>query len=53
MIGGNLIVSLLRNLIPDRIRIIVQLVVIASLVIVVDEVLKAYQPDVSEKFRFS
>ena len=49
MIGGNLIVSLLRNLIPDRIRIIVQLVVIASLVIVVDEVLKAFQPDVSEK----
>ncbi len=49
MIGGNLIVSILRNLIPDRIRIIVQLVVIASLVIVVDEVLKAYQPDVSEK----
>ena len=49
MIGGNFIVSLLRNLIPDRIRIIVQLVVIASLVIVVDEVLKAYQPDVSEK----
>lgn len=48
MIGGNLIVSLFRNLIPDRIRIIVQLVVIASLVIVVDEVLKAYQPDVSE-----
>ena len=49
MIGGILIVSLLRNLIPDRIRIIVQLVVIASLVIIVDEVLKAYQPDISEK----
>jgi Na+-transporting NADH:ubiquinone oxidoreductase subunit D len=49
MIGGNVIVSLLRNLIPDRIRIIVQLVVIASLVIIVDEVLKAFQPDVSEK----
>jgi Na+-transporting NADH:ubiquinone oxidoreductase subunit D len=49
MIGGNIIVSLLRNLIPDRIRIIVQLVVIASLVIIVDEVLKAYQPDISEK----
>lgn len=49
MIGGNLIVSLLRYLIPDRIRIIVQLVVIASLVIIVDEVLKAFQPDVSEK----
>ena len=49
MIGGNLIVSILRKLIPDRIRIIVQLVVIASLVIIVDEVLKAYQPDISEK----
>jgi Na+-transporting NADH:ubiquinone oxidoreductase subunit D len=49
MIGGNLIVSILRNLIPDKIRIIVQLVVIASLVIIVDEVLKAYQPDISEK----
>ena len=49
MIGGNVIVSLLRNLIPDRIRIIVQLVIIASLVIIVDEVLKAYQPDISEK----
>ena len=48
MIGGNVIVSLLRNLIPDRIRIIVQLVIIASLVIIVDEVLKAYQPDISE-----
>ena len=49
MIGGNVIVSLLRNLIPDRLRIIVQLVIIASLVIIVDEVLKAYQPDISEK----
>ena len=49
MIGANVIVSLLRNLIPDRIRIIVQLVVIAALVIIVDEVLKAYQPDISEK----
>jgi len=49
MIGGNLIVSLLRNMIPDKIRIIVQLVIIAALVIIVDEVLKAYQPDVSEK----
>ena len=45
MIGGNVIVSLMRNIIPDRIRIIVQLVVIASLVIIVDEVLKAYSPD--------
>ena len=49
MIGGNVIVSLMRNIIPDRIRIIVQLVVIASLVIIVDEVLKAYSPDISEK----
>jgi Na+-transporting NADH:ubiquinone oxidoreductase subunit D len=49
MIGANVIVSLLRNLIPDRIRIIVQLVIIAALVIIVDEVLKAYQPDISEK----
>jgi Na+-transporting NADH:ubiquinone oxidoreductase subunit D len=49
MIGANVLVSLLRNLIPDRIRIIVQLVIIASLVIIVDEVLKAYQPDISEK----
>ena len=49
MIGGNVIVSMMRNIIPDRIRIIVQLVVIASLVIIVDEVLKAFSPDISEK----
>jgi Na+-transporting NADH:ubiquinone oxidoreductase subunit D len=46
---GNLVISMLRNLIPSRIRIIVQLVVAASLVIIVNEVLKAYMPDVSEK----
>ena len=49
MIGGNVIISLLRNIIPDRIRIIVQLVVVAALVIIVNEVLKAYLPDISEK----
>ena len=49
MIGGNVIISLLRNMVPDRIRIIVQLVVVASLVIIVDQVLKAFQPDISEK----
>jgi len=49
MIGGNVIVSILRNGIPDRIRIIVQLVVIAALVIIVNEVLKAFLPDISEK----
>ena len=38
---SNLIMSLLRNGVPSRIRIIVQLVVIATLVIVVDQVLKA------------
>ncbi len=49
LVLGNLIISLLRNLIPSRIRIIVQLVVVAALVIIVNEVLKAYMPDVSEK----
>ena len=49
MIFGNIIVSILRNLIPSRVRIIVQLVVVAALVILVDEVLKAFLPDVSEK----
>ena len=49
MIGGNVIISLMRNIIPDRIRIIVQLVVVAALVIIVNEVLKAYLPDISEK----
>ncbi len=48
MIFGNLIVSLIRNMIPNRIRIIVQLVVVASLVILVDQVLKAYVYDVSK-----
>ncbi len=49
MIGGNVLVSLLRNVIPSRIRIIVQLVIVASLVIIVDQVLKAFLPDVAEK----
>lgn len=47
--AGNVIISLLRNLIPSRIRIIVQLVVVAGLVIIVNEVLKAYLPDMAEK----
>lgn len=46
---ANVIISLLRNTIPSRIRIIVQLVVIASLVIIVDQVLKAYVYDVSKQ----
>jgi Na+-transporting NADH:ubiquinone oxidoreductase subunit D len=47
--AGNVVISMLRDLIPSRIRIIVQLVVVASLVIIVNEVLKAFVPDVSEK----
>ncbi len=46
---ANVIVSLLRNTIPNRIRIIVQLVVIAALVILVDQILKAYVYDVSKQ----
>lgn len=42
---SNLIVSLLRNGIPNRIRIIVQLVVVAALVIIVEQVLKAFAYD--------
>ncbi|MDB4091155.1 MAG: NADH:ubiquinone reductase (Na(+)-transporting) subunit D [Flavobacteriales bacterium] len=49
LVLGNLIISLLRNMIPSRIRIIVQLVVVAALVIIVNEVLKAFLPDISEK----
>ncbi len=48
IVCSNLIVSLIRNLIPSRIRIIVQLAVIASLVILVDQILKAYLYDVSK-----
>ena len=46
---SNLVMSLLRNGIPSRIRIIVQLVVIAALVILVDQVLKAFVYDVSKQ----
>ena len=49
MIGSSFLISLLRNLIPDRIRIIVQLVVVAALVITVDQFLKAYVYDVSKQ----
>ena len=46
---SNLVMSLLRNGVPSRIRIIVQLVVIAALVILVDQVLKAFVYDVSKQ----
>lgn len=49
MIGANVIVSLMRTIIPSRIRIIVQLVIVASLVILVDQVLKAFVYDVSKQ----
>lgn len=49
MAASNVIVSLLRNSIPNRIRIIVQLVVVASMVILVDQVLRAYAYDVSKQ----
>ena len=49
MASSNVIISLLRNLIPNRIRIIVQLVVVASMVILVDQVLRAYAYDVSKE----
>lgn len=42
IVFSNLIISLIRNLVPNRIRIIVQLAVIATLVTLVSEVLKAY-----------
>jgi Na+-transporting NADH:ubiquinone oxidoreductase subunit D len=49
MAASNVIISLLRDLIPNRIRIIVQLVVVAAMVILVDQVLRAYAYDVSKE----
>src|SRR5574344_1985069 len=46
---SNVIISLLRNTIPPRIRIIVQLVIVSALVIVVNQVLKAFVYDVSKQ----
>ena len=46
---SNVVIAAMRSYIPDRIRIIVQLVVIATLVIIVDQVLKAYAFDVSKQ----
>ena len=46
---SNLSVSLLRNMIPTNIRIIVQLTIIASLVIVTDQILKAYVYEISKQ----
>lgn len=46
---SNLFISMIRNAIPSSIRIIVQMVVIASLVIVVDQILKAYAFEISKQ----
>jgi Na+-transporting NADH:ubiquinone oxidoreductase subunit D len=45
---GNVVISLMRNIIPQKIRIIVQLVVVAALVIIVDQILKAYSYQLSK-----
>jgi Na+-transporting NADH:ubiquinone oxidoreductase subunit D len=45
---GNVVISLLRNIIPSKIRIIVQLIVVATLVIMVDQVLKAFAYELSK-----
>lgn len=45
---GNVVISLMRNIIPSKIRIIVQLIVVATLVIVVDLVLKAFAYELSK-----
>ena len=46
---GNVVISLMRNIIPSKIRIIVQLVVVAALVIIVDLVLKAFSYGLSKE----
>ena len=49
VICSNMLISSMRNVIPGRIRIIVQLVIVAALVIVVDQLLKAFVFDVSKQ----
>ena len=45
---GNVVISLMRNIIPSKIRIIAQLIVVATLVIIVDQVLKAFAYELSK-----
>lgn len=45
---GNVVISLMRSIIPSKIRIIVQLIVVAALVIIVDQVLKAFAYELSK-----
>ena len=49
LLGSNVVVSLIRNHVPSSIRIIVELTVIASLVIITDQVLQAYVFDISKE----
>lgn len=46
---GNVVISAIRNIIPSKIRIIVQLTVVAALVIIVDQVLKAFAYELSKE----
>ncbi len=46
---GNVVISLLRNVIPGKIRIIAQLVIVATLVILVDQILKAFSYELSKQ----
>ncbi|SIR38913.1 NADH:ubiquinone reductase (Na(+)-transporting) subunit D [Maribacter ulvicola] len=48
MATGNVVISLMRDIIPSKIRIIAQLIVVATLVIIVDQVLKAYAYELSK-----
>ncbi len=49
LVFANMLISLLRNTIPSRIRIIVQLVIVAALVIIVDQILQAFAYEVSKQ----
>lgn len=49
VVMGNFVVSLLRNVIPNRVRIIAQLVIVAGLVSIVDMILKSVQYDISKQ----
>ncbi len=49
LIGSNVIISLLRNNIPGNVRIITQLAIIATLVVLADEILKAFVYDISKQ----
>ncbi len=47
--GANVIISTIRNMIPNKVRIIIEMVVVATLVILVDQILKAYAFDISKQ----